>query len=716
MKKFAFLFSAAALIACSESENITDFDNADIVSIEESSSSVEEISSATGDTPVSGESESSSASSSSTTKQSSALEKSPNSSSSEVLALSSSIETQTSSSSYYLEFLDVGAPGSGGGCGAAFSAVAASDGGGGFRPSDQPLPENYIYPYRLIVEGRTAKLVSDGVPAEEAEKTAKREFITVLGLDSLFREASFVRAEVEDALNLIFSYDSVTLYSVIQLFSEKGTLDRSEYCGIWNATWILNRGWGATNEEKYYAPYEKLRVWVRDIASRACFRSGNEELVPTLIIGNVYRKCIGLPYCNADMFGSVKRAGLANIISDSLYYCDTRGWTLLANYEDDTKDVPCDKIGKVFKSSSLKERYYICKADGWNIATKLDYETQDIPCGDSTMLVPSPTDSTRFYLCKDSKWKIATQLEVKTTNVPCDRIGKMIDSETRDYKGEIYYICRDTGWDTATQREADISDRACDADGKTIKGILDTNMTYVCYQNAWADFYDAPCDTDNKRVRDWKDGLKEDYICYNGKWRRSRTWTCEYPKEYYFNPNVEYGTLTDERDGNTYRTVVVNGYTWMAENLRYIPSDSKQSIPVEDGCEIAGRFYTKEAAKTACPAGWKLPDSIAVNSLEKGYDRLSAYLQNCFNQQLMSQIGSICSGFECNAYGTSFLSFGTSKKSNDKRGTSDAYYWASDRQNPDETWILHIGFNDMICYKDVVDTDDLMTIRCIKSE
>ena len=210
--------------------------------------------------------------------------------------------------------------------------------------------------------------------------------------------------------------------------------------------------------------------------------------------------------------------------------------------------------------------------------------------------------------------------------------------------------------------------------------------------------------------------MKEDYICYNGKWRRSRTWTCEYPKEYYFNPNVEYGTLTDERDGNTYRTVVVNGYTWMAENLRYIPSDSKQSIPVEDGCEIAGRFYTKEAAKTACPAGWKLPDSIAVNSLEKGYDRLSAYLQNCFNQQLMSQIGSICSGFECNAYGTSFLSFGTSKNPSDKSGKSDAYYWASNRQNPDDVWIFHIGFNDMACYKDQKNTDDLMTIRCIKSE
>ena len=87
-------------------------------------------------------------------------------------------------------------------------------------------------------------------------------------------------------------------------------------------------------------------------------------------------------------------------------------------------------------------------------------------------------------------------------------------------------------------------------------------MSYVCYQNSWTDFYDAPCDADNKRVRDWKEGLKEDYICYNGKWNYSRNWSCVFPKEYYFNPKIEYGTLVDDRDGATYRTVKVNGYTW----------------------------------------------------------------------------------------------------------------------------------------------------------
>ena len=723
MKKFAFLLSVVALVACSESENIADAD--DVLAQEESSSSVDKQSSATEKTSATSSSGKSSAVESkglsSSVVQDGKSSVAAQSSSSAKNAKSSSSGAAAPSNLSYLDFLSEDEPGGAYGC---VGGGAAGGGAGGFAGGTAGVGFSFdtttlaYNPYTKIIEARTAKLVANGVAAADAGKKAKEELVTALGLDTLFREnplqgsfAEFTRSNVEYALNYFFAIDTVTVASFIKSFSEKGTLDRSEYCGIWNAS--LKPGLGNATTDLVYI---RATVWASNAAQRGCAATGYEEVPPTYIFSNLYRKCIGLPYCDDKMFGAVQRAGLKNIISDTLYFCNIRGWTFLNNFEQDTKDVPCDKVGKVIKSSSINERYYVCKDGGWIVATKMDYEVQDIACGDSTKLVKSPTDTSKYYLCKDSKWKIASQMEISTTEVPCDRVGKIVDSGTKDYKGRIFYICRDTGWDVATQREADVGDRACDAEGKTVKGVLDTNMTYVCHQNAWVDFYDAPCDAEGKRVRDWKDGLKEDYICYNGKWYYSRNWSCDLPKEYYFNPNVEYGTLTDERDGNTYRTVVVNGYTWMAENLRYIPSDSKQSIPVEDGCEIAGRFYTKEAAKTACPAGWKLPDSTVVNSLEKGYDRLSMYLQNCFNQQLMSQIGSICSGFECNAYGTSFLSFGTSKNPSDKSGKSDAYYWASNRQNPDDVWIFHIGFNDMACYKDQKNTDDLMTIRCIKSE
>lgn len=127
--------------------------------------------------------------------------------------------------------------------------------------------------------------------------------------------------------------------------------------------------------------------------------------------------------------------------------------------------------------------------------------------------------------------------------------------------------------------------------------------------------------------------------------------------------NMPMGTLTDDRDGRIYKTVTINGKTWMAENLKFVYNEgSAQSFCYQNdpnNCERFGRLYTWAAAMDSaavfsnasagcgfshsegqcdvdgthtpvrgiCPSGWHMPMYEEWEALLNFVDKNGGYIE-----------------------------------------------------------------------------------------
>lgn len=179
----------------------------------------------------------------------------------------------------------------------------------------------------------------------------------------------------------------------------------------------------------------------------------------------------------------------------------------------------------------------------------------------------------------------------------------------------------------------------------------------------------------------------------------------------FLNPAFSYGQMTDSRDGQVYKTIVVDTLTWMAENLNYETVNSFCFNDTAKYCATYGRMYTWPAALNACPEDWHLPT----------YSELSYLVKGKGGDNLRSKAGWIIVNDEdrpgLDAYGFS-ASPGGRRISAGRYfalGTEVGYWSATEHENyNDQAWTVEFHQNDPYSMLTADYKDWAYSVRCVK--
>ena len=173
---------------------------------------------------------------------------------------------------------------------------------------------------------------------------------------------------------------------------------------------------------------------------------------------------------------------------------------------------------------------------------------------------------------------------------------------------------------------------------------------------------------------------------------------------------VTKGSITDTRDGQTYKTVTIGTQTWLAENLNYKTDNSYCYDDKASNCSKYGRLYTWAAAITACPTGWYLPTKAEFETLITAVGG-----QSIAGTKLKSTSGWTNSGNGADAYSFSALPAGYRYSSGNyiKEGYY-ANFWSSTGYNSDNAYFMYLYYNDGNARLRYDYENHGLSVRCVK--
>lgn len=259
--------------------------------------------------------------------------------------------------------------------------------------------------------------------------------------------------------------------------------------------------------------------------------------------------------------------------------------------------------------------------------------------------------------------------------------GKLTEGKLSDrLAGFASDIEKDGSWDDENEK-TDIADWASTADLAKIRANIrswELGEDVPAFEKFfkrfwWNNFKLGECDAETagmtkKNKNELSATYGENYYCSKNEWSLSSEMDDGDSLEF------DYGTLTDKRDGRTYKTIVIGKQEWMAENLNYAykaggsiygnacyDGDSDNCIKygrlytwgavmdtVKTGCGIdmgvGGHFPTEdcnalekkvkagEHVQGICPDGWHLPSHTEVLTLFNHVVSITGYVPLAHDQ------------------------------------------------------------------------------------
>jgi uncharacterized protein (TIGR02145 family) len=176
----------------------------------------------------------------------------------------------------------------------------------------------------------------------------------------------------------------------------------------------------------------------------------------------------------------------------------------------------------------------------------------------------------------------------------------------------------------------------------------------------------------------------------------------------------------------TCKSVTIGGVKWMAENLNIQTVESWCYGGDNSNCAKYGRLYTWEAAKSACPAGWRLPsrdewDTLAtrVGGTKNAMRREDVYHWANAGKKLKAKSGWNDGGNGSDDVGFSALPGGCRGSGDSILGDSFylvgdfGFWWTATERDAANAYERNMGWDDEGMVDDYGDKNVGFSVRCV---